>query len=405
MRDEGFVAEVFPCPRAPSPAPGQPAGPGDIPGRMIRKMVLCSFLALAAAACSKKEEKPSSPAAEEKTDANASAGLEPELAQAMAQASSGASQATSPNAANPQGPPPRGIFAPGDADAQAKPGSPPQITVGATGSEPRVQLVGGFGTRQEPVRSWVRVLLQGGPGQEPLPVQFELSFEEGSAPTPTGAPAGEGEAAAPKPMRARVVSAMVVGARVPPGLAEQVRKAKGSSVHFELSAEGYASGFRAEASAGLAPELGDVLGALSDTLATVILPYPSEPLGPGGFWMITTREGVMGLDMVTYRLVRVESVVDGVATLHVGTKRYAAGPEFSMAALGGKFLLQELQATGEGSLLYRPGTSVPHRGRLRSTLLAVLEPVGAQAGTGQGRLGTLQVVSDAHFSEVGAKGR
>jgi len=75
---------------------------------------------------------------------------------------------------------------------------------------------------------------------------------------------------------------------------------------------------------GVAGDLSMWLETLRDTLALVTLPMPDKNVGVGAYWMVTSREGVLGLDMVTYRLVKLEDVKDGVATLSVNTKRYSA---------------------------------------------------------------------------------
>src|SRR5690606_13991468 len=233
--------------------------------------------------------------------------------------------------------------------------------------------------------------VQGGPGQGGLPVEFDLDFEQTAIGT-ADAPKGE--------VRGRVVGAAVPRgmSRVPPDLSAGLAKLRGSEVRFELWPNGGATGLRTEVKAGAPADLNDLVRALGDAVATVVLPYPDEPIGAGGYWMATSRDGLMGLDLVTYRLIRVKSIADGVATLNVSTKRYAAGTEFTLAGVQGRFTLEELQSGGDGSLRYRPGTSLPLRGKVQLNLAALLLPEGVQAGQ-PGQRARVDVVAQAAFAE------
>lgn len=374
---------------------------------MTRPALWSVGLLLVALSCSKDDEKSATSdtsAAESGSEQDTAPALDPELAEAVAAASASAAAGPSaPGAAPGQGPPPKGIFPPGAADAQIRPEAPPQITVGSTGSEPRLQLTGGFGAKGRPVVSRIAVMLQSGQGG--LPVDFELQFEE--SPLPAPAPAGqpgasvEGEPRAQGQVRGRVVRATVSqgAGRVPAELNDAVAKLRGAEVTFDLWPNGAATGFRTEMKAGAPRELGDVVRALGDAVATATLPYPDEAVGVGGYWMVTSRDGLMGLDLVSYRLIRVDSITDGAATLQVSTKRYAAGNDFSLPNLQGDFLLEELQSGGEGALRYRPGRSLPFRGTFQLSLSALVSPRGAQPGAARAaQRGTLQFASEARFS-------
>lgn len=359
---------------------------------------------LLALSCNEKEERSAAPAEQSGEQENQPA-LEPELAEAVAAASASAAAGPAPGTPGQEGPPPRGIFPPGGADAQIGVEAPPVITVGSTGSEPRMQLTGGFGTKANPVTARVEVMLQSGPGG--LPVDFDLQFEESPLAAPAAAREGEAGDAEATPRPRAAVRGRVVGAQVPQGLGQvpapvkdAVAKLRGVEVAFDLWPNGAATGLRTEMKAGMPAELGDVVRALGDAIAAVTLPYPDEPLGVGGFWMVTSRDGLMGLDLVSYRLARVESIVDGAVTLRVSTKRYAASDDFSLPSLDGSYLLEELQSGGEGALRYRSGRSLPFRGRFQLSLSALVSPRGAPAGAAPGaQRGTLQFVSEARFSE------
>src|SRR5690606_19001317 len=138
-----------------------------------------ALLLVAALACNKKTEQSASEGTTEqkKEEKDPIAAVDPELAQAVAAASGDAAAQKPANEAS-EGPPPRGIFPPGGADAQIEVGKPPRVTVGSTGTEPRIAFKSGFGTKAAPLKTRITVMLQGGPGQGVLPVDFDLDFEQ-----------------------------------------------------------------------------------------------------------------------------------------------------------------------------------------------------------------------------------
>jgi hypothetical protein len=335
---------------------------------------------LALPSCSKEQqhERTSEPVAS--VDKNA--GLDPELARAVAAASSRAKPTGAPDSSG--GPPPNGIFPPGGADAEIKPGAPPKITLGGTGSEPRVSLA-----PAQPKPGWktqgtIQLQVSSGPQQAPIPFELTVAIE---AQKPKGAAADAGAPSDSVAMTAKVLGVKLGLSGIPHDLELAVAKLKGSKVEYEVSHDGAGTGFHTEVAPG-AESVRDQLRQLSDALALVTLPVPSEPLGTGAYWMTTSREGVFGLDLVTYRLVKVEAVKGDSVTLSVGTKRYATSKRFDFEGLppDAPHELSEFQCKSEGKLVMQKGTPFPQSGDLDSGLLASL-PLPGQ----ENQAGTLQV--------------
>jgi hypothetical protein len=90
--------------------------------------------------------------------------------------------------------------------------------------------------------------------------------------------------------------------------------------------------------------------------------------------MTTTREGVFGLDLVTYRLVKVETISGDLVTLQVGTKRYATSNRFEFEGLppDAPRDLAEFESKSDGKLLLKVGEPLPASGNLQSVLAASL---------------------------------
>src|SRR5688500_14833226 len=112
-----------------------------------------------------------------------------------------------------------------------------------------------------------------------------------------------------------------------------IGKMKGTRIEYLVAADGTGSGYKLEPTKTGPPDLSIWLDSLRDTLALVTLPLPQKPLGVGAYWMVTSREGLLGLDLVSYRMIKIEAIKDGVATLSVNVKRYAASAALDLAGM------------------------------------------------------------------------
>lgn len=292
--------------------------------------------------------------------------LDPNLAEAVAAASAGV-QPGAPAAAASGGPPPNGIFAPGAADKELVRGQPPKLTIGSEGNEPRVALRPAQpkpGTRKNLT---VRFSVQNGPNQGSLPVELALALEASK-------PKGEEGEIDEVPVQAKVSSARIAVTGAPIDLEKKVAKLKGAKIDYLVLPDGGATAFRVDVPKGVDESLGDMIASLSDTLAVVTLPVPDKPVGVGAYWMATSRDAPSGLDLMTYRLVKVERVDPSKVTLKVTTKRYSASESFDLPGLPPDVprSLVEFQAIAEGTVELEPGQGFPLAVRHESALGATL---------------------------------
>ncbi len=352
-------------------------------------MLLC--FALAVAGCEKQSSTEAGPRPEASVDRVKA--LDPDLAQAVAQAS-----ARPPSAGGQaDGPPQNGVFAPNVADRELALGQPPKITLGGEGTEPRASLA------LPPLKAGlkqagtIQVTQQSDGGG--LPVEFAVSIEvqklkaaaaEDAAALAAAAP----NAPAPMPVLVRVTGAKLSVAGAPKELEASVAKLKGAKIEYELWPNGAGSGYRYELPKGADPELADVVRALSDVIAVATLPRPDKPLGVGGFWMATSRDGALGLDLLTYRLVKVVKIDGSKVSLSVNTKRYSASPRFDLPGLppGAPRTLAEFQALAEGTLEVDSTKPFADGGSQNSVMAATLQ----DPGNPQAR-GTLEVRTRAEL--------
>jgi hypothetical protein len=159
---------------------------------------------------------------------------------------------------------------------------------------------------------------------------------------------------------------------VPKDIDAQLSKLKGSKVEYSLLPGGAGVGYKFEAAKGASEEFKDVVRSLSDAVALLTIPYPDKPLGKGGFFMVTSRDDFLGLDMVTYRMIRVKDMTDQSATLDVSTKRYAASRTFDFPGLPPEVdrNIAEFQANSDGTVQTGFGSVLPGQGQVTSQLMA-----------------------------------
>jgi hypothetical protein len=344
---------------------------------MIRTALVFSVASLLSAllvGCDKKEPQRDSEA-ESAADAgkgklSKAATDEPDLAQAMEKVAADRGPATGATAG---GPPPNGIFAPGEADKAAAKASAATFALGSDGSEPRVLL--GPGPKPGSKRSGtVELATQSDPQQGAIPIQFSVTIE--AQKTKSEADAG----AALTTVVTKVTSARINAPGVPAELSAAVSKLKGSSVLYQVGSDGAASNVRADIPKGVDAAFRDPVQALSDLLVGLALPYPTKPVGVGAFWMVTTRDVLMGLDVVSYRLVKVEKIEANTVSLSLNTKRYAASPAFDLEGLPPEApkTMSEFRAQSEGKLTVAPGEPFPKSSEVQSMIAATLGPAEAK---------------------------
>ena len=322
--------------------------------------LLCAF----AVGCDKHEAQTEKAAPSDAGAAKAPAD-DPDLAAAVASARAGRSSADNAPAAG--GPPPSGIFGPGEADKALAKNAPATLTLGGDGSEPRVQL--GPLKAGAKLSNTITISSQSDPQQGPIPISFVFSLEAQKPKTDSDA-----GAALPLSVSVKVTGASINAPGVPPELNAAIAKLKGSHIDFRVNPDGAASNFHVEAQKGVDPAFKDALQGFADSLAMLVLPYPSKPVGLGAYWMVASRDTLVGLDVITYRLVKVEKVDGSVVQLSLNTKRYAASPAFDVPGLPPEapHAMGEFRAQAEGKLEVAAGEAFPKNGDFQSVLGAAL---------------------------------
>jgi hypothetical protein len=353
-------------------------------------------VALAPVGCSKDEAKTAAADAGAATETKPSA-VDPSLAKAVAAAS--AQQGKGAEALSPEDePPPNGVFPPGGADQQLRKDAAPRITVGSLGAAPQLLMPAQL---QPGLKLPAAVDLSIRLGRSSTPtIKYGLLLE---VPKPKGKLDAEAQPALPEPLQimTRVTSAAVdptQASRLPEQELRLVAKFKGSRMLCRVAASGAATDCSHELAKGADPGLEQPLAVLSEVVATVMLPFPDQPVGKGAYWMVITREPVVGIDTVSYRMVRVEQVEGDTVQVELNLKRYAAAAALDVPGAPtdlGALQLESFTSTGSGRLTVKRGVPFPLSGRLSTNLNAL-----ASGANAPGQL--LPVVQAALSAQVSA---
>lgn len=338
-------------------------------------MALRSFLALvpcvalaALPACDKQTETKR----ETSGDAGAPrpAGVDKNLAEAVA--------AVAGNPGEQSGPPPNGVFAPGAADKELKSTDPPKFTLGGKGAPPTVTFGASAAKTGKALLARTEVSVRLGP-QQGLPT-MDLSFAVD--PEKPASPEDPAAAAGPRIATAKVMAARLAKEQpgtLPPEVAEQAGKIKGSKLRLEFAPAGAARVTAVEPSKEAEESLALVLRAAGDALVLAYLPYPAEPVGVGAYWLVTTREPFSGLDVVAYRMIKFEKMDGDKAVLSVNTKRYVAGGQLAILGLP-QHQLMEFAGNSSGQILVAPSDPANLQGTITDQLAANILAQGQPPG-------------------------
>jgi len=338
------------------------------------------FVLIAAAGLAACEDKPKETKASAPDAAGSpAAAVDPNLAEAVAAAGSKAARVDAA-AAQGDGPPESGVFPPGKADEQLASGAPPKVALGDAGKEPRASLAAEVAPGWKQAGSLELALRLGRAALPALDIGLSVEAVKPKAPA---APAADGEPAAPAGDPAVAMVAKITSIKLTEDLGaqgkqliSQLGKMRGSRIQYRIVSGGIAVDFSYELAKGAEQELDMVLRAVAEALETVTVGFPKEPVGTGGYWLITTRGEAGGADVIAYRLVKVEAIAGDELTLSVSTKRYAATSKLSLVGLPPGTELEQFQSSAEGKLTVRRGNPLATGGTTKQTFVAQLVPAG-----------------------------
>ncbi len=312
------------------------------------------------------------------------------LGAAVAAAESSSRQPAAANAPG-DGPPEAGFFPPGGADKAHAPGAPAKVEVLSEGAEPRVALVTAPpGEQQARVLAGYRM----GPQQSLPAFDFSLSIKADK-------PKGKDEIPDATPIVARIVSVQIPGAggKLPKELTDGLDKLKGGELRYKLTSDGamldMSTSIPKDKEKSVNPEIAPLLDlamrGLIEAVTLVTVPLPKKPVGVGGYWIATDRGVSFGIDVVRYRVFKVQKIDKDQATLTVDTRQYAVSDQVDLGAIAQnqKIVAERFDSQGKGTISWVSSQIVPTTSEVsqRTTVTIGGGPKGQPKGGLQVELG------------------
>lgn len=276
------------------------------------------------------------------------------------------------SAAKPQGsgaaddgPPPNGVFPPGEADRAVPPGSPRKLELLDKGSEPRAVLRPATGATW-PKSIDITVAQRLGPQAMPT-LDYSLAFKAGG----DGAKADgkkaddQAEPAVPAAQQLTIAIKKVSLSRAQPGsvpreVEKEIAKLEGTKITGQLGADGAPGALQVTLPKGADPTLRPVLDSLLTAIDYLLVPVPAEAVGAGAYWMVADRAKPIGLDVVRYRVYRVKELSGQTATLSAEVRQYSVGGPVQLGAAAGNDVTPSgFESAGQAALTMAVGAAVP----------------------------------------------
>jgi hypothetical protein len=344
----------------------------------MRPFGLLFALLLCAAGCS--EDKPATTADAGVKDGGEGPSMDPNIDKAV---KSVAGKGTASAAAS-EGPPPNGVFAAGEADKKHPPGAAAKVDLIDKGSEPRVSL--------EPILALpgpttMRVAVQRPMSEQAmLTIEYQLAVHLGAeapkgddkgrvAPAATAAASAEPAAppTGPQPIVFVVQSAAMAQEKGGPRPSDELDKIlatlKGARIVGTLAENGALGGLRYEMPKGTQPELGDLAAGLGEALELFFSPLPAEPVGLGGYWIASDRATVAGMQLVRYRVTKIDQLQGDDVALMVDIRLYAVDDKQLPPIQGDQeVVLGALDAQGKAVVTRKKSGLLPTSGQMQTKM-------------------------------------
>ena len=170
----------------------------------------------------------------------------------------------------------------------------------------------------------------------------------------------------------------------PPQMAAALKTAlngtKGTSWSFKLTARGVCQRADMSLPAGANPQLGQAIEQMKQSLTTMAVPLPEEPLGPGARWEARTQTKSQGITVdqtATYELVSAEG---DVLKIKSNATQHAANQKIESPSMPGvKADLTKMNGSGSGEIMLNLAHVVPQKATMDSHLdMAMGMNLGAQ---------------------------
>ncbi|MDI1445850.1 hypothetical protein [Polyangium sp. 6x1] len=323
------------------------------------------------------EKKPAAPIVDAGTDAQTGPVVGGKLGEALAAAAQAPpAQSAAPKDGPAGGPPESGIFEPAAADAAHAPTAAPKIELFGDGSEPKVPLSYAFAGGDERKTT---LLLQVRAAQQGLPpLIVELVFKADKAKDDKKTDKAAEAAPAGKPVVVKLGAVKAIRGDVP----AELKNLKDSVIRYRLQPSGIATDLAVEYPKDSTPGIELVTGSLVDAVLASTVPLPDKPVGVGAYWMVTDRARSSGVDVLRYRVAKVEKLDGKRATLSLEVRQYAANTTLGLPGLPKDVpvSLERYESRGKGELEVGDTRFMPERGQIALVMQSLLKSPNQPAG-------------------------
>jgi hypothetical protein len=160
---------------------------------------------------------------------------------------------------------------------------------------------------------------------------------------------------------------------MPKEIGDQVKKLKGSQIRFTLAENGAGTSYTVQLAKEADPNLDAPLQAAVEAMSIMTVPLPSKPVGVGAYWITTDRADSFGIDVVRYRVFRVEKIDQGNVTLAIECRHWATDNKISLALGADKtdLSVQQFESQGKGTIVHGATPFVPGTGDISQRTQAV----------------------------------
>jgi len=262
------------------------------------------------AACDSAEKKT-------KSDASAAGSAKPKSKLQTSLEAAAAASAGAANQAPGQGPPPRGVFARGAADAEQPAGAAPKLTIIKQGEGPTVVL----STKGLPAGTRFSVNVSAVAFNDQLPgmlYALEVTGDE-----------AKGDTDAARAVTFKVKKAELAPSfkdKVQPGAEKALAKIGGATVTGTLANDGGLRDAKVEVPKDAA-DVGFLADSLADALGFLFVPVPKAAVGVGATWLVADRVRLNGMEFVRYRAATLQSIKGDDVVLGIDVRHYATSSE------------------------------------------------------------------------------
>jgi len=279
------------------------------------------------------------------------------------------------------GPPETGIFPAGAADAAQAPDAPPKIELFSDGSDPKVPLSYAFAGGDERKTTILLQVRAGQTGLAPLTVDLVYKADKRK----DEKKADKAAESAPPPAGSPVVVKLAAVKALRGDLPEEMKNLKDGVIRYQLGPSGIVTNLVIEKPKEPTQQVELLMDALAEAVVAATVPLPDKPVGVGAYWMVTDRARSSGVDVVRYRVAKVEKVDGKQASLSLELRQYAANTTLGLPGLpkDTSISLGRYMAQGKGLLEVGQSRFSPDRGQITVAMQSILDTPGQPQQPGQ----------------------